>query len=196
MATDHERYVYEPLQSPTSIRLIKFSINNSNGSVICDLHHVGQATAPPYDALSYTWGDSSQRTALSCGGRTISIKTALAEALPYIIPLTTRYFWIDQISVNQGDLDERGVQVALMKDVFFGADTVWAWLGLDDLVAINSFRANLEFLYNPENLRHPFEPEYVDALCRSTTSIPKFLTSLGLEEYGWFKRSHGQKGHV
>lgn len=201
MATDQERYIYEPLQSPTAIRLIKFSINPGDSSVICDLHHVEQATAPPYDALSYTWGDSSQRTTLVCGGRTISITAALAQALPYIIALTTRYFWIDQISVNQGDLDERGVQVALMKDVFFGADTVWAWLGLDDLVAINSFNANLEFLYNADNLRHPFEPEYVDALCRSTTFIPKFFNKPWfrriwvIQEIAWAKRAFLIVGH-
>jgi hypothetical protein len=61
---------------------------------------------------------------------TLSVTKNLAEALTYLrrqdLP---RVFWIDAISVNQADLDERSRQVSLMASLYSHARTVIVWLG-------------------------------------------------------------------
>lgn len=49
----------------------------------------------------------------------------LAVALPYIRKrIQDRVLWIDAISINQDDLDERNSQVPLMRATFPGAGDV------------------------------------------------------------------------
>ncbi len=43
-----------------------------------------------------------------------------------------RYLWADAVSINQADLDEKGIQVAMMGDVYRKALRVLAWLSQGD----------------------------------------------------------------
>ncbi|KAK3359616.1 heterokaryon incompatibility protein-domain-containing protein [Lasiosphaeria hispida] len=49
-------YKYEPLPSPTSIRLLQLQYNRATDEIRCSLHPFELKDAPPYHALSYTWG--------------------------------------------------------------------------------------------------------------------------------------------
>jgi endo-1,4-beta-D-glucanase Y len=42
------------------------------------------------------------------------------------------YLWADAVSINQADLDEKGIQVAMMGDVYRKALRVLAWLSQGD----------------------------------------------------------------
>jgi hypothetical protein len=71
-------------------------------------------------------------------------------------------FWIDQISINQRDVEERNEQVLLMSDIYTKAGEVYTWLGpaADDndlaFVALRNFERWWEKIRNESPL-----PEYM-----------------------------------
>jgi hypothetical protein len=42
------------------------------------------------------------------------------------------YWWIDALSINQADIEERSEQVKLMSDIYQTATGVFVWLGPED----------------------------------------------------------------
>lgn len=110
---------------PISCSLMKASLNNS--SIVA------------YEALSYCWGDSQDKTNIevtTCdqdGNQSLyilPITSSLYSALQNIRPLEgSLVLWIDAICINQTDFTERSQQVAVMKDIYSRADRVTVWLG-------------------------------------------------------------------
>jgi hypothetical protein len=45
------------------------------------------------------------------------------------VPYADEYLWIDQISIDQGNIPEKNIQVALMSSIFSNAAQVVVWLG-------------------------------------------------------------------
>jgi hypothetical protein len=45
---------------------------------------------------------------------------------------TPKYFWIDALSMDQKNVDERNAQVARMAEIFKAAQSVLVWLGKED----------------------------------------------------------------
>jgi Heterokaryon incompatibility protein (HET) len=85
---------------------------------------------PPFEALSYTWGDPTEKHTISCEGKLIQVTRNLWQALHRLrLPDTPRTFWIDAICINQGDIEERTSQVLLMDTIYWEAYIVVAWLG-------------------------------------------------------------------
>ncbi|KAF2090383.1 hypothetical protein K490DRAFT_63263 [Saccharata proteae CBS 121410] len=111
----------------------------------------------PYQALSYCWGDiyDTKFIALShikwkdddqpgdighIGDAEPFRITASLEAALRALRLTKEestqenrqvWFWIDALSINQGDMEERHNQVAIMRDIYSEAWGVYIWLGTD-----------------------------------------------------------------
>ena len=80
-----------------------------------------------FEALSYTWGDASQHSALYCNGKILSITANLEKALRYLRYQTEpRTLWVDAVCINQADIEELNQQVALMRDVYTNASRVVA----------------------------------------------------------------------
>ena len=93
---------------------------------------------PPYEALSYTWGttDNAEYVFVTNPAdplRTPSwlrIRANLANALRHLrYPDRRRMLWVDAISINQGDVAERGQQVKRMRQIYPLSDTVIIWIG-------------------------------------------------------------------
>ena len=83
-----------------------------------------------FEALSYTWGDCSDLHSVSCQGATIQVTRNLLGALRQLKHASRdRTFWIDAVCINQGDEEEKSVQVAMMRDIYRKADGVVIWLG-------------------------------------------------------------------
>lgn len=88
-----------------------------------------------YEALSYTWGNSSNSTEAyiqdSSGGfATIKIRANLISALKYLrLTHQTRTLWVDALCINQKDILERNSQVPRMDKVYKFATSVIVWLG-------------------------------------------------------------------
>ena len=83
-----------------------------------------------YTALSYTWSGSVGEHFISIGGAPLYITENLSLALRRIRgPTRPRNMWVDAICINQGDFEEKALQVNMMRDIFASATKTIVWLG-------------------------------------------------------------------
>ncbi|KAF2234029.1 hypothetical protein EV356DRAFT_577170 [Viridothelium virens] len=123
---------YLPLPNSKSIRLIELAPGSGYEDIVCTLKPIALENAKnkAYDALSYVWGDSTQRTPIMCDGRRLDITLNLKIALRQLrLARSARMLWIDAISINQDNLKEREDQVTLMKIIYAHANCTIVWLG-------------------------------------------------------------------
>lgn len=140
-------YQYSPLGADDEIRLLELLPANPDEATDAPLRgritHARLSDIPEYTALSYCWNDKPYAAA-----GTSKADPILDVGADGIIVLTrnlftglhcarrkghfdSRLFWVDQICINQQDLAEKAVQVALMKDIYKRAGLVLVWLGDD-----------------------------------------------------------------
>ena len=83
-----------------------------------------------YTALSYVWGDPSDRVPFVLDNHRLLITRNLALALQ-ALQLDDEPFvlWIDALCINQNDLKEKSEQVLRMKEIYAFASLVIVWLG-------------------------------------------------------------------
>lgn len=94
---------------------------------------------PLYRALSYTWGPAtdaqtekheSDKISILLGGEEHDVTPNLFDAIVQMSEsYNDSYFWIDALCINQDDLLERQVHVAMMDKIFHKAAEVIVWLG-------------------------------------------------------------------
>ncbi|KAL9086925.1 MAG: hypothetical protein Q9165_006931 [Trypethelium subeluteriae] len=133
------RHKYHPLQSPTSIRLLKLigctQHPDSDGNVnvgIWDIIQVDiEREHPSYICISYTWGEGEFTNSVMIKDNTIIMtsENAYEVIIKYKID---EYIWIDQVCINQDDIDERSRQVQLMTRIYAQCARCDAWLGRTD----------------------------------------------------------------
>ncbi len=103
---------------------------DGNADLSCSIEHASLQDEPYFEALSYVWGDASQKQRIYIDGSYLGITGNLGIALRYLRHRTdTRTLWIDAISINQNDIPERGSQVQIMREIYSSASKVVAWLG-------------------------------------------------------------------
>ncbi|KAJ3534133.1 hypothetical protein NM208_g1039 [Fusarium decemcellulare] len=125
---------YEELPNNRSFRVFVLEPGQENDSLQGRLETYVFDNAPPYEALSYTWGAPDRNRSMRCNDLDFPITESLDVALRRL-----RYFdkpriiWIDQICINQDNLEERSQQVGVMRNIYSGAHIVNAWLGPDPL---------------------------------------------------------------
>ncbi|KIN08278.1 hypothetical protein OIDMADRAFT_16579, partial [Oidiodendron maius Zn] len=123
-------YVYKPLESETSIRILELQPGEDYEPIHCKLSIVDQNKARQYEALSYTWGRSIDTRVISCSGKKLNIPVHLRDALLNLRHTSkVKYFWADAICIDQSNTQERGHQVKIMGSIFAGAERVLVWLG-------------------------------------------------------------------
>ncbi|KAK4246813.1 heterokaryon incompatibility protein-domain-containing protein [Corynascus novoguineensis] len=88
-----------------------------SGSLHLKLTHHPLNQAPPFMAVSYCLGDATQKTEITCNGRTLTITA------------TDLIRWADGICINQEDIHERASQVMLMGEIYSMAQSTVAYLG-------------------------------------------------------------------
>jgi hypothetical protein len=104
-------------------------------AVVCDIEHTSIETAPPYFALSYSWGmnddgDNSLCRTVLLEGKVQPVTRNLYEGLLRIRDShASKRLWVDFICINQQDDHERTVQVQQMFRIYASAMQVLAWLG-------------------------------------------------------------------
>jgi Heterokaryon incompatibility protein (HET) len=150
-----QTYVYSPLPSDTSIRLLQI-LSGPEEPIRCSLEVVDLKDSPLYDCLSYTWGDplyhelsapqnirriSNERNIpITCDGLILHATENLREALLQLSrngssPLASqrqRLIWIDAVCIDQGNMSEKGFQIDMMNKIYKAAQTVIVWLGIED----------------------------------------------------------------
>lgn len=139
MATSKEPLIFQhqPLpDSKTHIRLLKIvSVVKTRAiPVHCELTTFLVAEAPPYRAISYTWGDETPLASILVNGHQMEVRLNCEYALRQTCQhpgdgTGDSIIWIDSICVNQLDNDEKGAQVAMMGEVFKTATQVLACVG-------------------------------------------------------------------
>lgn len=106
------------------------------------------STAPPFLALSYTWGlphpeihrlrstPSRATHVISCNDKVAHIGENLHDFLTHCAQDSTwdqnTYYWIDALVIDQSNVQERSEQVKLMSKIYQAATEVVVWLGPED----------------------------------------------------------------
>ncbi|KAH6708816.1 heterokaryon incompatibility protein-domain-containing protein [Leptodontidium sp. MPI-SDFR-AT-0119] len=125
--------LYEQLDpNRREIRLISLSPGKLFDPIVVALapFSLDDEDTPAYEALSYVWGDTSDRQNIELNGVTFPVTANLYMALQFLrIPSGIRILWVDAICINQDDVEERNNQVGLMSSIYSSAWRVLCWLG-------------------------------------------------------------------
>jgi hypothetical protein len=122
-------YTYEPLRKENEIRLVKLDRRLPGMEISCHLEHIPLDQAPSYEAVSYTWGSSIKDHLVFFDGKWLPTTRNVYKLLHDRSSYTkTRWLWIDAISINQDDLDEKNFQVELMGKIYQSAERTFVWL--------------------------------------------------------------------
>jgi hypothetical protein len=127
-----EDFVYDPL-GPRTIslfRLVETPPQAPKGSLALSINSFTLDEAPPFTAVSYTWGDPAPLAEILLNGKRTTITISLDRALKRIITWKSNlYLWADGLCINQLDVSERNTQVRLMGDIYGRAEYTAAYLG-------------------------------------------------------------------
>jgi hypothetical protein len=155
----HQPYVYTPLTSPRSIRVLNLhrasEIPVDTERIEFTIEERSLDAPGEYWALSYVCGDPRPVADVRVNGRFFGVGRNLHTALRHVwlhfaasdggaLWDDPSYvgtdgdeerrlcLWIDAISISQGDGAEKARQVRLMKEIFEKAGSVVCWLGEQD----------------------------------------------------------------
>jgi hypothetical protein len=119
----------------------------------------------PYEALSYAWGDPTPQRAIFVDGEECRIAENLWQFLHqrkrFIRHDPSCWFWIDALSIDQSDAEERRHQVGIMSTIFHNAAKVIVWLGRsydDSNTAIHVLKSSWDKSKLP--YFHPFDDRF------------------------------------
>ncbi|RAQ44938.1 hypothetical protein AFGD_008315 [Aspergillus flavus] len=154
-----EAFEYEPidLEGP-SFRLLLLHSGTAPDEIECTLLQAwfDGDSACPYDALSYTWGDTEKSDYIKIDGRRLDVTTNLYLALQDMrFPNTYRVLWVDAVCINQNNEAERGHQVQQMGCIYSRAEQVIIWLG-QGRYETNAVMDSLKQL-EEESREHPYK---------------------------------------
>lgn len=129
MRTAVRGFSYKPLEDG-HLRLLELEWKEGEKSPHVTISSYSMRDHPPFEALSYAWGDPETASPMVCNAGVIYLSSNLSAALHRIIsPGGKRTMWIDQMCIDQSNNVEKGVQVALMGKIFSTAERVIVWLG-------------------------------------------------------------------
>ena len=125
----YSKYTYSPLAAD-EVRLLLLPRRLPYCAIELEVLTVKLRDAPPYEAISYTWGKSKQTRDIYLNGRTFTTSIAAYEVLQGRSSIwRSRLVWIDYICINQEDLLEKATQVEQMIQIYYQAQRVIVWLG-------------------------------------------------------------------
>nr|POE87947.1 heterokaryon incompatibility protein 6, or allele [Quercus suber] len=110
------------------IRLLTVEPASAWGPLRVRLERHEVQLAPPYAALSYSWGQHEQLVEIRVNGKPLEISPDLQSALTSVAGRYT-HFWVDAICINQAHNEEKNDQVRRMKAIYERAQAVLIWLG-------------------------------------------------------------------
>lgn len=128
---------YIPLK-PGEIRLIALYPGSYDQTLHCKLIHRFQDGSLNYEALSYEWRvpdqpEDAPKIWISDHPEfyvAVPVRSNLFAALREIRDRKfVRHLWIDAISINQDNVEERNEQVKIMNHIYRGASKVLVWVG-------------------------------------------------------------------
>ena len=116
---------------PNAIRLLDLSPSLWTARLHGTLRIVSLDDQPEYEALSYTWGASTEGRSMTVDSHCqLQITDNLFRALRRLRrKARTRTVWIDAICIDQDDDEEKSQQVSMMGTIYNKATSVVLWLG-------------------------------------------------------------------
>lgn len=182
-------FSYPPFAHASSIRLL--SLEPRDDRVTLNLFLASLEDKPYYEAISYTWGDVTEKKEITCGNQLVTVPENLYDALRHLrCPDRVRTLWVDAICINQVDIAEKSAQIRIMADIYENAQAVLVWIGKEDdeterifsearrlaaaQRASNTEAASQKISYNPDDHQSPF------------SDIAKGFLSIFRRD--WFKR--------
>ena len=192
---------YMHLPSNKWIRLCRI-VSKPHGDLAFTFDKFPLDAAPPYRALSYTWGRAEggfvggdgDRVNMKVNGRNHSTPmNAISAVLQLRNRMTDEYYWIDAICINQLDDKERSEQVNIMDKIFQRATAVDVWLGkaYPDTQKVNDIVHNLALLRQGEQESSPEDLLRTSPmLTRGDGLMPSddWLTLVHILSRRWFHR--------
>jgi Heterokaryon incompatibility protein (HET) len=137
-------YTHVPITSASTIRVIKLSPAPSPADPIhYSLVQISVKDSPvhAYTALSYTWDNQTASHPIQCDNGVLLITKNCEAALRALRePQEPVTIWIDSICIDQSNVAEKGMQVALMGKIYQLASYVVVWLGEWDEALIEAVR--------------------------------------------------------
>jgi hypothetical protein len=125
-------YRYEKLPGANFTRVISLHpAKNADDPLVCDISFLDlDCEFYSYDAASYVWGKPEFPEVLECGQWVLNITTSLALALRrFRSQSATRRLWVDAVCINQGDDQEKALQVQAMSLIYQRARCCIIYLG-------------------------------------------------------------------
>jgi hypothetical protein len=122
-------------RSCTNIRVIEIlgrDKNDPDGLISCKFRRISLENAPPYTALSYTWGPPDEKKRILLNDEPFEVRINLWDFLNEACNRGKERpsrIWIDAMCIDQLQLKERNHQVAIMGKIYSRATNVLVWLG-------------------------------------------------------------------
>ncbi|KAL8785641.1 MAG: hypothetical protein Q9195_008561 [Heterodermia aff. obscurata] len=168
------------------IRLLEIHQGAFLDQIFCSLSTALLTESPQYDALSYVWGDSHAKKPVMAGGIPVRVTENLDAAMRHLRRFDRSIFvWIDALCINQENTPERNQQVAMMGDIYQGAQEVFAWLG--DLDAETDKILSMIEIFSGDLMLH-WDPVLPHAVAEDMVSASQFEGLCRLLSRPWWTR--------
>jgi hypothetical protein len=175
-------FIHEPLKDPhNEIRLVLIQPSEDRDHAVeCTVSTYTLSKAPPYVAISYTWGDMTKKRMIRINDKEIRVGynswLVLWQARLHRI---AQYLWIDILSIDQANDYEKSIQVGLMGTIYQTAHFVCASVGAhadNSEFLANQIRLHTEYIKQKRTLYGESTDPQSDALLCDTCARPlRFL---------------------
>jgi hypothetical protein len=103
---------------------------DTESPIVCEISVASRSDNPDYEALSYVWDDHAPFT-IQVSGSDVKVTPGLYNALRQLrLHDRPRNLWIDQLSIEQWNLEEKAQQVQLMRSTYTRCSRCIVWLGM------------------------------------------------------------------
>ena len=126
------QFRYSPLPCTDSIRLLILQPGDADEPIHCHLIDTRLDEAPPFDCISYTWGNVAERREIWIDKRSLYVTRSLRDALRQARDADQELcLWADAACIDQTNVEERSHQVGVMDRIYKRAQHVFVCLGAE-----------------------------------------------------------------
>ncbi|KAJ4993393.1 heterokaryon incompatibility protein [Stagonosporopsis vannaccii] len=124
-------HIYSPLPPGEFFRSLALEPGSGDEPLRCTIR-VSAIADTDYIALSYVWGSGVKDQRIYCDNEIVSITTNLFQALRRLRRQDeVRHLWADSVCIDQDNITEKSLQVALMGQIYRNARRVLIYMGSD-----------------------------------------------------------------
>lgn len=112
-AYNSQAYAYTPIPPDHEIRCLTLEPGKGEEPICCTLGSRKIRDSPPFEAISYVWGNAAVLNyQISCGGKSLLITPNLAKALRQCrLPDRKRVLWADSICINRSFTEQAQIRL-------------------------------------------------------------------------------------